>query len=93
MAVMSDVSFTPSEPISLEPGDTVLMITDGVLEACSPDDIQFGSERLLRVVREKRGLAAEDIIQELYQAVGDFCGSNGIQDDLTALIIKMDQGV
>jgi PAS domain S-box-containing protein len=93
MAIMSDVSFTPSEPISLEPGDTVLMITDGVLEACSPDDTQFGSERLLRIVHENGDLAAEDIIHKLYQAIGDFCGSKGIQDDVTALIVKVDQGL
>jgi serine phosphatase RsbU (regulator of sigma subunit) len=92
MAIMSDVSFTLSEPIALDPGDMVLMVTDGVLEACSTDDIPFGNDRLLRVVRANRGLPAKQIVSKLHEAVRDYCGATGIQDDLTALIIKVESG-
>jgi serine phosphatase RsbU (regulator of sigma subunit) len=86
---MSDVSFTPSAPIGLESGDTVLMVTDGVLEACSPDDIQFGSERLLRVVRKNLHLNAQCLIDKPYHTVEEFSGTNRIEDDLTSLIVKL----
>ncbi len=86
---IEELSFIPSEPIRLEPGDMLLMATDGVCEARSPDDVEFGNERFLEVIRENRHLPADEIIQKLHQAVEDYCGSKGIEDDLTALIIKV----
>ena len=78
--------------VALDRGDMVLMVSDGVLEACSTDDIPFGNERLLRVVLDNRDLPAKQIVSKLHEAVRDYCGATGIQDDLTALIIKVESG-
>jgi sigma-B regulation protein RsbU (phosphoserine phosphatase) len=36
----------PEEQFLLEPGDRLLIYTDGVVEATSPEDLEFGNERL-----------------------------------------------
>ena len=90
LAIVEDISFVPSEPIGLEPGDMLVMTTDGVSEARSPAEVEFGIERLLEVARANRELPAEEIIVRLHDAVEKHCGSHGIDDDLTALIIKVD---
>ena len=62
---IEEMSFLPSEPIPLEPGDMLLMATDGVCEARSPEDVEFGNERFLEVVRENHHRPAEEIITSL----------------------------
>ena len=89
LAIM-EMSFISSEPIQLEPGDMLLMATDGVMEARSEENTEFSNERFLEVVRTHCHRAADEIIASLHQSVEDFCGSEGIEDDLTVLIIKAD---
>ena len=47
----STTEFPAADPITLEPGDIVVLVTDGIQEAMSPTGEQFGTERLLEVVR------------------------------------------
>ena len=80
----------PSEAFELEPTDVVLLVTDGILEASSPEGALFGVDRVLEVVRANRDRRASEIIQNLQQAVFDFTGLNQPQDDLTAVVIKVE---
>jgi sigma-B regulation protein RsbU (phosphoserine phosphatase) len=73
----------------LAPGDVVAIVTDGVTEAVSPDDVEFGDERVCDVVR---GLAHEDaagLLSGLVGAVERWTGGSGrFADDLTAVVLK-----
>lgn len=86
---LDPVTDFPSSSILLEPGDLVLLITDGVTEAASPDRELFGMERALCVVREHRHLTPDEIITHLFAAVTDHAKDNCI-DDMTAVVIKVD---
>jgi sigma-B regulation protein RsbU (phosphoserine phosphatase) len=79
--------FPTGPPTTLEPGELVLLFTDGVVEAVSRDQEPFGVERLLGVVRAHRQKTPEAILDALFHAVGDFSGHQ-LQDDLTAVILK-----
>ena len=81
----------PAAALTLEPGDLVLLITDGITEAVAPDGELFGMERTLRLVRHHQAQPPGDIVAALFAAVGDFCGNHYL-DDLTAVVIKV-QGV
>jgi serine phosphatase RsbU (regulator of sigma subunit) len=81
----------PASTIALEPGDLVLLITDGIIEAASPDGELFGMERTLRLVRQYQQQTPGEILMALFAAVGDFCNNNCL-DDLTAVIIKVEVG-
>lgn len=88
LAIVDDVEYLPSEPIYFDLGDTLLLTTDGVSEARSPDDELFGTQRMLDSVRDDLHLPAEQMIRGLHQRVMEFCGTKGVEDDLTALVIK-----
>ena len=79
----------PTATVSLEPGDLVLLITDGITEAASPDGELFGIERTLSLVRQHQQQTPDEILTALFKAVGDFSNTNCV-DDLTAVIIKVE---
>jgi len=90
LAIQSDIDLPPNGPIGLENKDIILLTTDGIVEARSPEGAFFGDERMLEVVRANRDRRASEIIQSLQQAVSDFTGLNKPQDDLTAVVIKVE---
>lgn len=73
--------------IDLQPGDTVLLFTDGVVEACNADGEPYGEERLVGMAAEYRVLSAERLREVIMQAVSEYCGGT-LQDDATLLVIK-----
>lgn len=74
-----------SGSLTLEPGEGILLYTDGVTEATNGDKQLFGEERLLTAVRNARG--AEETIVRAREAVADFVASAEQFDDLTLLAL------
>jgi sigma-B regulation protein RsbU (phosphoserine phosphatase) len=74
--------------VSIVPGDIVLMITDGFLEAQNAGDVEFGRDRLFQVMRTSVSLPAEEIVQRLHDAVRIFSGGQPQNDDLTAVVCR-----
>jgi serine phosphatase RsbU (regulator of sigma subunit) len=73
----------------LEPGDAVLLHTDGVTEARSEDGEFFGTERLADFVSRAvaAGLAPAETMRRLIHAVLDHQGGD-LQDDATLLLVQ-----
>ena len=84
LGLFADGEFPTSEVIPLEPGDIVLFLTDGVLEACSPEGICFGDDRVRDLVRINRRLGSSQIVENLYHAVRAFCRLLPQIDDIGA---------
>ena len=78
---------TPQE-IPLAPGDLVLLLTDGILEARSAEGEEFGEERALALVRQQQAKPAGEIIQSLLDAAQQFGSPELVQDDMTVVVIK-----
>lgn len=74
----------PVESITLAPGETLVIITDGVTEAKAPDEDLFGRERLLTVLGAGR---PEAVIDNLVAAVRGFEAGAEPTDDLTVMTI------
>jgi len=72
----------------LASGDRVILFTDGVTEACNPENEEFGETRLLQLVREKRDLSTDHLQKEIFSAAGEFCGGHW-QDDATIIVIAV----
>jgi sigma-B regulation protein RsbU (phosphoserine phosphatase) len=70
----------------LHPGDLLCMYTDGIIEARDRNDREFGTDRLVRVVRQNRTRSAQDVGQEVLARVAKW-GREG-QDDRTVVIVK-----
>jgi phosphoserine phosphatase RsbU/P len=89
LGVFPDADFPVGPAIALEPGDLVLLLTDGVVEAFAPDDAAFGFQRAIEVVRVNRRKASAEIVHNLYHAVRAFSHNLPQDDDITAVVIKV----
>ena len=73
----------------LDPGDAVLLFSDGVTEAVRPNaDEEFGEERLGQVLAGLRDQSAESIITSINQMVEDFTEGSPPADDITLVVAK-----
>jgi phosphoserine phosphatase RsbU/P len=88
LAVLPDGDFATVPAPSLEPGDLLLLLTDGLVEAHGPENKFFGINRVLDVVRAHREATARSIVDTLYGAVRQFCGVQTQLDDMTSIVIK-----
>jgi len=89
VGVLSEAELPTGSPVLLESGDLVLLFTDGVPESRSPEGEPFGVERMLRTVREHRDRTAYQLVERLHDAVRQFCRDRPLQDDVSALVIKV----
>jgi CRP-like cAMP-binding protein len=76
-----------TELLDLDPGDQLLLYTDGFIDAVNGEDQRFGDERFLELVEGLRILPASRLIPSLMRAIDDFAGHEPQFDDLTAVLI------
>lgn len=86
--VLPSMQYGPAQELSLDPGDILILITDGFFEWTNGEGEEFGLERLGEAVRASKDLPPADIINRLYDSVVDFARGTAPQDDLTAVVIK-----
>ncbi len=89
LGLMSDAPIGEPRQTPLEPGDVLVLLTDGVFEAMSEENELFGLDRALRCVQSHRHLPAETIIQRLQESATEFIGPNTFKDDLTIVIARV----
>ena len=77
----------------LEPGDMVLLYTDGLTEARRPDGGLFTVERLAEFIERQaaNGLPAPETLRGLRQAIIE-SGEGSLRDDATALLVEWRRG-
>jgi serine phosphatase RsbU (regulator of sigma subunit) len=63
-------------------------VTDGVTEACSPGDVEYGERRLFDTLRAAAGTDAEDTLGAIVDSVHAWTGPPGSGDDLTAVVLR-----
>jgi sigma-B regulation protein RsbU (phosphoserine phosphatase) len=74
--------------LKLEPGDTLVLFTDGVTEAMDPDDQMFGMPRLKQVLTGQLECPLEQLQKCVLEAVENFTRGARQADDLTLLIVR-----
>jgi PAS domain S-box-containing protein len=88
LGLFADRTFSCGEPVILEPGQILALLTDGIIEAERPDQSPFGINRALEFIHEHRQESAKQIVEGLYQAVRNFADGLSQMDDITAIICK-----
>ena len=88
LGFVPELEYEPAVDHVLEPGDMLVLLTDGLFEWTNAADEQFGSERVTELVHRHRDASAAELIDMLYRAVVEFSGGTPQGDDLTAVIIK-----
>jgi sigma-B regulation protein RsbU (phosphoserine phosphatase) len=74
--------------LELEPGDALVMYTDGVNEAFNPEDECYGNERLLRESAALVGRPADVVSTNLLQQVRAFAAGAKQSDDIAILVLR-----
>jgi serine phosphatase RsbU (regulator of sigma subunit) len=75
--------------LQLEPGDMVVLYTDGATEAASPEGEELGLDRLAALVLEGRGKSPADMVKHVIDGVHRFVEEgHAARDDLTVVALK-----
>jgi len=82
---------TPLEAaqLTLEKGDLLLLISDGIPEARNQAGEEFSEERVLQIVQRERSRSSAEIIQTLMDEARRFAQPEHLQDDMTAVVLKL----
>jgi serine phosphatase RsbU (regulator of sigma subunit) len=72
-------------------GDVVLLFTDGVSEAMNAEGEPFGEERVAALLGEHGDLPFEELRERILREIRAFVGDTGLQDDLTLVLMKVDE--
>jgi len=73
---------------TIDPGEVLVLYTDGVTEAENPALEEYGRDRLVDAVRRCRHLSAREMIDFIHRDVTSWTDGRGASDDVTFFIIK-----
>lgn len=88
LGVFEDVHYQ-QETLMLNPGDRVLIYTDGLSEAMDGNGREYGDQRIEELLLEQNGVPGSDILATLTSRVRDYRGSDLLEDDMTMLLMKV----
>jgi serine phosphatase RsbU (regulator of sigma subunit) len=88
LGLLPDLASEPPKVLYFQPGDLLVLTTDGFFEWANTSDEQFGMKRMEETIRASREKPAAEIIADLYMAVIEFSEGTKQDDDLTAVVIK-----
>lgn len=89
LGVEKDVKWQQASA-QLDPGDVLVLYTDGITDAEDEQGAFFGQERLLETVLASLGSPAQDIQDSLLTAVHNFVGNTVQFDDMALMVVRRD---
>jgi sigma-B regulation protein RsbU (phosphoserine phosphatase) len=75
--------------VDLEPGDIIVLYTDGIAEAENQDGEEFGPDRLAEVVQNNRNGSAADLVSLIHDAADRFRAPDAPKDDVTVIVVRI----
>lgn len=91
LGVIEDARFQAAD-VHLEPGDVLLLLTDGIVEVADAAGRWFGPEAFAVLASRLRGLAPDEMIRQIVRAGREFSGAVDFDDDVTLVVVKRDGG-
>ncbi len=76
-----------SGTIQLQPGDHIVLFTDGVIEARNTAGDEFGEERLCDLLRKHSRASTSEILERLKEAIASFSANAPQHDDITMMVL------
>jgi sigma-B regulation protein RsbU (phosphoserine phosphatase) len=88
------VGLLPTAPyteqsVELIPGDLLLLYTDGISEAMTHQDEEWGEDRMIEAASKVWEKPAEEILRALFEAADEFTAGAPQHDDMTLLVLKL----
>lgn len=75
--------------LTLEPGDVLVALTDGISEAMNPSDEEWGVENLIGCVRDSGAIASADLIECVMASADAFAAGAKQHDDMTLVVARI----
>jgi sigma-B regulation protein RsbU (phosphoserine phosphatase) len=77
-----------SSPFFMQPGDLLVVYSDGITEAMNPSGEMFGETRLIRVIRDHATQGCTILKEAILKAIQEFTQGRHQTDDMTFLIVQ-----
>jgi len=77
-----------NKKITIAPGQSLVMYTDGVTEAMDDEGQEFSSQRLVQFLQDSAGDASKTITKGIIQKVGAYTNNESQSDDITVMVIR-----
>jgi phosphoserine phosphatase len=88
IGAIPEFSMKPGTPRKLQPGDLVVLATDGLIELRNPEGEMFGTDRLKSLIREHQSLPAGALRDRIKQAIHEFHPDPHLPDDITMVLVE-----
>ena len=88
LGIMKNLAPYQEGNCQFEPGDVLVMYTDGVSEAMDPESVDFTEEALEKVAKSARNSSAKDLISAIQRALENHTKGSPQSDDITMLVLK-----
>jgi phosphoserine phosphatase RsbU/P len=83
-----DAATFDEETVKLNPGDWLIVFSDGVSEAMSASGDEYGEGRIVTLVESNRLLEPQQLLEALFADVRDFTRGAPQSDDITAMVLR-----
>ena len=70
-------------------GDCLLFMTDGLIECRNPEGVELGTEGLVDVFKNCARQPVQEVVKTLEAYLKSYCGANYPQDDTTLLALRL----
>jgi sigma-B regulation protein RsbU (phosphoserine phosphatase) len=87
LGLFARASYAQGE-VRVEPGDILVLYSDGVTEAPDAAGEEFGEERLTEVIRRNRAAPAGELASAIRSAVTEWSSADSRSDDTTVLVFR-----
>ncbi len=87
LGMFPDVDYE-TQSVSLAPGDTAVLFTDGITESRNKENKEFEEEKLIRFLKKNIKSSAQELMDKIYAEVGTFTSGVEQMDDMTLVVIK-----
>lgn len=88
MGAMTLPASRPARALAMDPGDLLVLLSDGIYEYHGPEGDQFGEDRVAEVVRRHHQGSSAELAGALLEAVERYADGAPQQDDVSVVIVK-----
>lgn len=88
LGILADAGYE-SARVVLDPGDWLLVFTDGLVEAVNGSDEEYGEQRMLNLLHASASVTPDQVLRRMMIDVDAFVGTTPQHDDITCLLMKV----